>query len=143
MQTFTPGTAISINGWSTQITGTPKLNDTFTIGANTSASTDGTNVLKLAQLQTTNTMVNGTASYQGAYGQLISQVGTQTRELDVTSKAQTSMLTQVSSAQQSASGVNLDEEAANLMKYQQAYQAAAKAMAISQSMFDSILKLGG
>ncbi|MDD4912269.1 MAG: flagellar hook-associated protein FlgK [Sideroxydans sp.] len=142
-QTFTSGVAINVNGWSTQITGAPKAGDTFTISANVNGSTDGTNVLKLGQLQTTNTMVGGTASYQGAYGQLISQVGTQTRELDVTSKAQTSMLAQVSKAQQSASGVNLDEEAANLLKYQQAYQAAAKAMAISQSMFDSLLQLGG
>ncbi|MBA4382713.1 MAG: flagellar hook-associated protein FlgK [Sideroxydans sp.] len=142
-QAFTAGAAININGWSTQITGAPATGDKFTIGPNTNATTDGTNVLKLAQLQTTNTMVNGTASYQGAYGQLISQVGTQTRELSVTSTAQASMLAQVTKAQQSASGVNLDEEAANLLKYQQAYQAAAKAMAISQQMFDSLLQLGG
>jgi flagellar hook-associated protein 1 FlgK len=88
-------------------------------------------------------MVNGTASYQGAYGQLISQVGTQTRELQVTSKAQTSMLAQVTKSQQSVSGVNLDEEAANLLKYQQAYQAAAKAMSIANNMFDTLLGLGG
>jgi flagellar hook-associated protein 1 FlgK len=73
---------------------------------------------------------------------LISQVGTQTRELDVTSKAQASMLSQVTKAQQSVSGVNLDEEAANLLKYQQAYQAAAKAMSIAQTMFDTLLTLG-
>jgi flagellar hook-associated protein 1 FlgK len=94
-------------------------------------------------LQTANTMVNGTASYQGAYGQLVSQVGSQTRELQVTSTAQNSMLSQVTKAQQSVSGVNLDEEAANLLRYQQAYQAAAKAMSIAQSMFDSLLQMGG
>lgn len=143
VQTFTAGAAININGWTTQITGAPAAGDVFTIGPNTNATTDGTNVLKLVQLQTANTMVNGTANYQGAYGQLISQVGTQTRELSVTSTAQASMLSQVNKALQSASGVNLDEEAANLLKYQQAYQAAAKAMAISQQMFDSLLQLGG
>ena len=74
---------------------------------------------------------------------MIAQVGSQTRELDVTSQAQSSMLAQISRAQQSESGVNLDEEAANLLKYQQAYQAAAKAMAIAQAMFDSLLQLGG
>ena len=52
------------------------------------------------------------------------------------------MLAQVVKAQQSASGVNLDEEAANLLKYQQAYQAAAKAMSIAQTMFDTLLQLG-
>ncbi|MFA6121546.1 MAG: flagellar hook-associated protein FlgK [Sideroxydans sp.] len=137
------GATLSFNGWTAKLTGAPSANDTFTIQNNINASSDGTNVLKLAELQTANTMVNGTTSYQGAYGQLISQVGTQTRELDVTSKAQSSMLAQVTKAQQSTSGVNLDEEAANLLKYQQAYQAAAKAMAISQSMFDSLLQLGG
>ncbi len=141
-QTYTDGATISINGWSTQISGSPSVGDTFTIAANTNATTDGTNILNLAKLQTTNTLVNGTASYQGAYSQLISQVGTQTRELDVTSKAQASMLSQVTKAQQSVSGVNLDEEAANLLKYQNAYQAAAKAMSISQTMFDILLTLG-
>jgi len=143
VQTYTSGSDITINGWTTKITGTPAAGDSFSIVANNNATTDGTNILKLAQLQTANTLVNGTTSYQGAYGQLVAQVGTQTRELEVTSKAQASMLAQVSKAQQSVSGVNLDEEAANLLKYQQAYQAAAKAMAIAQSMFDSLLKLGG
>jgi flagellar hook-associated protein 1 FlgK len=142
VQTLPAGGAVTINGWSTQITGVPTAGDTFTVGPNTNSSADGTNILKLAQLQTANTMVSGTTSYQGAYGQLISQVGTKTRELDVTSKAQTTMLAQVVKAQQSASGVNLDEEAANLLKYQQAYQAAAKAMAIAQTMFDTLLQLG-
>ena len=143
VQTYTSGSDITINGWTTKIAGTPAAGDSFSIVANNNATTDGTNILKLAQLQTANTLVNGTTSYQGAYGQLVAQVGTQTRELEVTSKAQASMLAQVSKAQQSVSGVNLDEEAANLLKYQQAYQAAAKAMAISQSMFDSLLQLGG
>jgi len=140
---YTPGADITYNGWTTKITGTPSATDTFTVSANSNATTDGTNVLKLAQLQTANTMVNGTASYQGAYGQLVSQVGSQTRELQVTSTAQNSMLSQVTKAQQAVSGVNLDEEAANLLRYQQAYQAAAKAMSIAQSMFDSLLQMGG
>lgn len=137
------GATLSFNGWTAKLTGTPAANDTFTIKRNSNASSDGTNVLKLAELQTANTIANNTTSYQGAYGQLISQVGTQTRELDVTSKAQTNMLAQVVKAQQSVSGVNLDEEAANLLKYQQAYQAAAKAMTIAQNMFDTLLQLGG
>lgn len=141
-QAYTAGAAITINGWTTQISGAPVAGDTFTITQNTNATTDGGNILKLAALQTTNTLANGTTSYQGAYGQLISQVGIQTRELDVTSKAQTSVLNQMTKAAQEVSGVNLDEEAANLMRYQQAYQAAAKAMAIADTMFNSLLDLG-
>jgi flagellar hook-associated protein 1 FlgK len=140
-QAYTSGAAITINGWTTQISGTPAAGDTFSVAKNTNATTDGTNVLLMAALQTANTLANGTTSYQGAYGQLIGQVGTQTRELTVTSQAQTSLLAQVTKAQQAVSGVNLDEEAANLLKYQQAYQAAGKAMQIANTMFDTILNL--
>jgi flagellar hook-associated protein 1 FlgK len=140
-QAYTSGAAITINGWTTQISGTPVAGDAFTVAKNTNATADGTNVLLMAALQTANTLANGTTSYQGAYGQLIGQVGTQTRELTVTSQAQTSLLAQVTKAQQAVSGVNLDEEAANLLKYQQAYQAAGKAMQIANTMFDTILNL--
>jgi flagellar hook-associated protein 1 FlgK len=135
------GATLSFNGWTTQISGTPSAGDKFTVGKNTNANTDGTNILLMAALQTATTLANGTTSYQGAYGQLIGQVGTQTRELTVTSQAQTSLLAQVTKAQQAVSGVNLDEEAANLLKYQQAYQAAGKAMQIANTMFDTILNL--
>jgi len=66
-----------------------------------------------------------------------------THELDVTSQAQISMTAQTVAAQQSVSGVNLDEEAANLIRYQRAYQAAAKAMEIANTMFDALLAIGG
>lgn len=138
---YTAGAAITYNGWSTTISGAPAAGDTFTVTQNSGATTDSTNMLKLAALQTTNTMANNTTSYQGAYGQLISQVGTQTRELTVTSKAQTSMLDQITKAQQAVGGVNLDEEAANLLRYQQAYQAAGKAMQIANTLFDTLLNL--
>jgi flagellar hook-associated protein 1 FlgK len=79
---------------------------------------------------------------QGAYAQWVSDVGNKTRELQVTSKAQTEMAAQTVATQQAFSGVNLDEEAANLMRYQRAYQAAGKAMQIANSMFDTILEIG-
>ena len=138
---YTAGATISYNGWSTQISGSPSAGDTFTVTQNTNATADGSNILQMAALQTANTLVNGTTSYQGAYAQLIAQVGTQTSQLTSTSQAQTSLLTQVTNSQQAVSGVNLDEEAANLLRYQQAYQAAGKAMQIANTMFDTILNL--
>jgi flagellar hook-associated protein 1 FlgK len=140
-QAYTSGATITINGWTTQISGVPSAGDTFTVRQNTNATTDGTNILLMAALQTANTLVNGTTSYQGAYGQLIGQVGSQTRELIVTSQAQTNLLDQVTKSQQAISGVNLDEEAANLLRYQQAYQAAGKAIQIANTMFETILNL--
>lgn len=139
---YTPGANISYNGWTMQISGTPEISDTFTVGPNTNAKTDSSNALLLAGLQIQNTMAGGTTSYQGAYSQLVSYVGNKTRELEVTSKAQATMVEQSVSAQQSFSGVNLDEEAANLLRYQRAYQAAGKALQIANTMFDTILSLG-
>ena len=135
------GATLTFNGWTAQLSGSPSAADTFTVGPNTNASTDGSNSLLMAALQTANTLANGTTSFQGAYAQLVGQVGTQTNQLTVTSKAQTSMLASVTASQQAVSGVNLDEEAANLLRYQQAYQAAGKAMQIANTMFDTILNL--
>ncbi|MFZ5575345.1 MAG: flagellar hook-associated protein FlgK [Pseudomonadota bacterium] len=100
------------------------------------------NALALAALQTANTLANGTTTYQGAYGQLVSAVGNKTRELEVTSKAAGNLLQQATTAHQTESGVNLDEEATNLLRYQQAYQAAAKMMQIAKEMFDLLASLG-
>ena len=138
---YTAGAAITYNGWTTQISGAPSAGDTFTVSKNTNASTDGSNSLLMAALQTANTLAGSTTSFQGAYGQLVGQVGTQTNQLSVTSTAQTSLLASITASQQAVSGVNLDEEAANLLRYQQAYQAAGKAMQIANTMFDTILNL--
>lgn len=103
--------------------------------------TNNVNALKLAGLQTENTLQGGTASYQSAYARLVSQVGNKTRELEVTSKAQESMLNQTDQALQSLSGVNLEEEAANLLRYQQMFQASSKVIEIGNSLFDSLLRI--
>jgi flagellar hook-associated protein 1 FlgK len=103
---------------------------------------DNRNALLLGALQTANTLGNGTATFQGAYTQFVSQTGNKTRELEVTSTAAGNLLTEVTLALQNESGVNLDEEAANLLRYQQAYQAAGKVMQIAGELFDLLLNLG-
>lgn len=139
--TFTPGGTISYNGWTIQITGAPKPGDTFSIGPNSNGVGDNRNALLLGALQSNNTMAGGTINYQTAYGQTVSQMGNKTRELEVTSAAQTNLVSQTQVLQQSESGVNLDEEAANLMRYQQAYQAAGKLIQTAGLMFDTLLEM--
>jgi flagellar hook-associated protein 1 FlgK len=95
----------------------------------------------MAGLQTQNLMVNGTTSLEGAYSQLVGAIGATTQGLNVTSQAQNSMVAETVAAQQAVSGVNLDEEAANLLQYQRAYQASAKAMQIANTLFDAILAI--
>ena len=140
---YTPGASISYNGWTAQITGAPASGDTFAVGPNTGGVGDNRNALLLASLQTGNTLANGTASYQSAYGQLVNTIGNKAHELDVTSSAESALLSQAVQAQQAESGVNLDEEATNLLRYQQAYQAAGKVMQTASTLFDVLLTLGG
>lgn len=141
-QVYTTGADISFNGWTAQISGTPAAGDVFSVGPNNNGTADNRNALLLAGLRTSNTLLGGTASYQSAYGQLVSDIGNKTRELEVTSKAQANLVAQTEVAQQALSGVNLDEEAANLLRYQQAYQAAGKVMQIASTLFDTVLELG-
>lgn len=103
---------------------------------------DNTNALLLADLQTQPLLQGGTATYQNVYSQLVSDVGTKTRDVYVTGQAQATLLSQSQSAQQSLSGVNLDEEAANLMRYQMAYQASGKMMQTAMTVFNTLLELG-
>lgn len=100
------------------------------------------NALLLADLQNQGTLNNNTVSYESAFGQLVSAVGNKTNELKVTGAAANALLAQTQTAQQAESGVNLDEEAANLLRYQQAYQAAGKVMQIASSLFETLLTLG-
>ena len=76
------------------------------------------------------------------YSQLVSTIGNKAREVSVNRDAQQSLVDQATSAQQSVAGVNLDEEAANLIRYQQAYQASGKVMSIASKLFEQVLSLG-
>lgn len=140
---YTAGATISFGGMSMVISGTPANTDTFTVGPNTGGIGDNRNALLLGALQTTNTLVGGTANYQDAFAQLVATVGNKTNELKVTSDAETQTLSNLTQAQQSLSGVNLDEEASNLLRYQQAYQAAGKVMQIASQLFSTLLTIGG
>lgn len=138
---YTANGNITYNGWTVKINGTPRAGDTFTIARNTGGVADNRNALLLSGLQTTNTVANGTANYQSAYSQLVSSVGNRAREIQVQSDAQTALVRQTTASQQALSGVNLDEEAANLLRYQQAYQASGKVIQIASTLFDTILAI--
>lgn len=138
---YSDGSKLSFAGASVTISGAPKDNDTFTIGANPKGVADSRNAVLLGALQTAKTMVGGGASFQASYAQLVSDVGAKTREMEVTSTSQQSVLEQTKSAKESISGVNLDEEASNLIRYQQAYQASGKVMEVASKLFDQILAI--
>ena len=138
---YTSGAQISVAGVSFKISGTLNNGDTFTLAKNSAGVSDGRNALALGQLQTQNTMSGKTTTLQAAYAQLVADNGNKTREINVKSEAQSALLKQSQDARDALSGVNLDEEAANLLRYQQAYQASAKAMDIGNKLFDSLLAI--
>lgn len=133
---------ITFNGMSFDIKGSPAAGDQFTVQQNTAGVQDGRNAVLFAKLQTQNTVSGGTATYQAAFARLVADNGIMTRETKVKMDAQTSVLKQAQSAREALSGVNLDEEAAEMLKFQRAYQASSKILEVGNQLFDTILSLG-
>jgi flagellar hook-associated protein 1 len=136
---YTSGGNITYNGWTVQITGTPVSGDTFTVDPNTNGVSDGSNALLLAGLETQNTLNNSSTTYGGVYDQMTSAIGNMTDQMQTTSQAQQTLLTTAQNSQQSVSGVNLDEEAANLIRYQESYQACGKMVQIADTCFQALI----
>jgi flagellar hook-associated protein 1 FlgK len=137
--TITNPTLGQMNNVSVTISGAPAAGDTFTIGPNTGASNDGRNALALSNLSAAKVLSGGTVTLTGAYANYVNQIGNQTNQIQTSSTAQTSLVTQITTAQQSVSGVNINEEAANLLQYQQLYQANSKVIQTAQTLFQTIL----
>ncbi len=136
-------------GFDFNITGVPKPGDTFTIDYNTSGFKDNRNGLLLSGLQTKDLIrknavataaADNSSSFTEAYGDVVSFVGQKTSQIRIASESAKSVLAQSEAWYESVSGVNLDEEAANLIRFQQSYAAAAKIIATSQTIFDTLLQ---
>jgi flagellar hook-associated protein 1 FlgK len=93
----------------------------------------------MSNLITTKSMNGGTDTLTSSYANYVNQIGNDTNQLKSSSTAQTALLNQATSAQQAVSGVNLNEEAANLMQYQQLYQANSKVIQTASSLFQTLL----
>ncbi|WP_288130944.1 flagellar hook-associated protein FlgK [Microbulbifer sp.] len=117
------------------------ISDTAAIAASASGSSgDNENALALQQLQE-KVLVGGSATFSGAYAIMVSDVGSYTSIAQVNLEAREGLSEQLTALQQSESGVNLDEEAANLIRFQQYYQANAKVIQTASTVLDEILRL--
>jgi flagellar hook-associated protein 1 len=134
-----PADVISFNGWQLDLSGAPATGDSFTISSNVGGVGDNRNALALADLQQQSLLSGGTATYGESYNEIVGNVGTNTRKAEMTSAAQEKLHSDAVATRESISGVNLDEEAANLLRFQQAYQAAAQVIATADSLFQSLL----
>lgn len=133
------GKTFSLAGFEFTLSGEPDTGDEINVENNTNGSGDNRNALSLAGLQTSRELMGGTASYQDTYGQLVADVAVQTRQAETSSATESVLLEQAVASRDSVSGVNLDEEAANLIRFQQAYQAAAQMIAVADELFQTLL----
>lgn len=117
------------------------LNDPKLIAASSHdyAVGDNGNALAMASLATSKNLGNSTATYQESYSTIVGDVATKTHSSQINLESQTKLLDQAKAARTSVSGVNLDEEAANLVQYQQSYQAAAQLVTVVNQMFDALM----
>lgn len=128
-------------GYSMRITGAPQSGDSFSTQYNTDGIGDNRNALALAELAADKLLNGGTASVVDSYRNLVVDVGINTRQAEQNSLAQKRVLDQVTAEHDARSGVNLDEEAANLVRFQQAYAAAAQVISAANAMFDTLLRV--
>jgi flagellar hook-associated protein FlgK len=118
--------------------------DSIAAAALNSGNSDNSNILEMVALQSKKMLATSdgaSVSYTEAYAQIVSLIGSKTRELSLTNASADTILKHAQTALQNDSGVNLDEEAADLIRYQQAYQAAGKLIEISKTMFDTLMQL--
>ena len=137
--TYTDGDPITINGSQVIISGAPATGDQFTIEANYGASGDNSNALLLNDVQAVGLLEGGAISIGESYAQLVATVGGTAYQAQASLEAQNVVYTNAEDAVLSKSAVNLDEEAANLIRYQQAYQAAAQVVNVTKTLFDSLI----
>jgi flagellar hook-associated protein 1 FlgK len=135
---YTPGGNIDINGTRVQISGAPAAGDQFVIQANTGGTGDNRNVQSMID-RLSQSVFNGNVTLQSAAAGLITDVGSRTAEITSQRDVQQSVLNQTKDRLESVRGVNLDEEAADMLKFQQLYQAAAKMMTVADNLFQTVL----
>jgi len=134
-----PGDAISANGWSFVLDGIPAAGDAFVMAATAPGSSNNGNATLLAGVDDRAALNGGSLSLNGAIAGLTTAVGSAARHASYAAEAQATLHEQAYSARESISGVNLDEEAANMLRLQQAYQAAAQIISTADTLFQSVL----
>ncbi len=136
---YTPGMTVAFNGWQVQLDGSPAAGDVITVEENTSASSDNRNMLSLIALQSTGILDGNNTTFQRDYSALTTAVGSTTQQVKINLQVEQSLLTSTQAERESISGVNLDEEAADLIRFQQAYQAMSRVVQTAQTLFQTLL----
>lgn len=130
-------------GYQVKISGQPKAGDVFTIDFNKDSKNDNRNALAMAALESNATMQNKSMSFSQGYGRLVEEVGTKSNLSQINTEASRSLLEQTKTMRDGISSVNMDEEAANLIQFQQLYTANARVITVAKDLFDALLRSMG
>ncbi len=136
---YTPGATISLNGWQLQISGAPATGDQFTVRDNINGLGDNRNGQLMAEALGRKTLAQSSASVNSSVGALVGEIGVATNQAVTSRDIQQALHSENVQAKNNISGVNLDEEAAQLLRYQQAYQALTQVIKTASAMFDALL----
>lgn len=121
------------------ISGSPKAGDVFTLDFNSDAASDNRNALELIQVESKKLLSGGNASLSQAYGSLVEEVGIETASAKINRDAAEQVLQQTEELRNSISGVNLDEEAADLIRFEQMFSANAQVISVARDVFDRLI----
>jgi flagellar hook-associated protein 1 FlgK len=140
------GQPIALNGWQLSLSGAPKSGDAVVVAKTAFPAADNGNANAMLALGTANIVGLGGSVAAGqnvtdAYASALATVGVRVQSAMAAASQSDSISTAATTAASNQSGVNLDEEAARLIQYQQSYQAAAKMLQIAQTVFDSLLSI--
>ncbi len=136
---YTSGADINFNGWTVQITGPTVIGDEFSIAPSGAGSGDNSNGVTMAKLPSSGYFSNGRLSVEGLGAAMLTSIGSAAARSGQDLIVQNSLLGQAEFDLQSVSGVNLEEEAANLLRYQEAYLASSKIVGIANDLFQTLL----
>ena len=139
---YVPGQLIEGEGWTASFVNTPNVGDSFVVRTNNATSGDNRNMMAMAALQTDRSVFDGLGSFSEIYADVLNELGSTVVQSSISRDAQQVLADEARNAKDSASGVSLDEEAANLLRFQQAYQANAQIIQTANKLFDAILNAG-
>lgn len=147
-QPYVSGQPIVVDGWSITLTGTPHQGDSLRVGnaldpqygdSYLRNAGNGSAFLDLRDKQ----VFDKSTSLSDGFSSAIAQVGARTQSATYAAKLSGTIASNLEADRTAVSGVNLDEEAAKLLQYQQSYQASAKMLQVAQGIFDSVLQAVG
>lgn len=148
--TWTAGTPITLNGFELSLNGVPRSGDTVTVAKTAYPGANNGNALALVglrdmalvgrSLQSDGTLGGG-LSFTEAYASAMADVGVRVQGAKVSADVSAGVAAQAEQARAARAGVNLDEEAARLLAFQQSYQASAKILQVAQTVFDTLLDM--